>query len=284
MRTRFGLRHLIAVLGLTAAALPPVILADAPAAHAAVCSPGSGVSVVVDFGQLGGAKSGCAAGSPSTGLKALTGAGFGYRTNTSGMICRIDSLPDSCPGTPPVDAYWSYWIADRGGDWAYSSKGAGNRTPPVGSVEGWAFGAGKPPAQAPPAKGSTGGGGGSDDGGDSGGSSGGGSDDGGDGGSRKSGEPDPSESGKKKTDKESSAAAGQSGAADGSGDGGAAESEGTGADYDNASSVGPQMGTVGGIFGAAVVAVLAAAVGWRVWQRRREAGRTPAEAPPEPAE
>ncbi|ADD42780.1 hypothetical protein [Stackebrandtia nassauensis] len=273
-RMRFGLRHLAAILGLTVAALPPVVLADAPAAHAAVCSPGSGVSVIVDFGALGSVKSGCASGAPSTGLKALSGAGFSYSyvPGQTGMVCRINSLPDPCPsGGPPVDKYWSYWVAERGGTWKYSSKGAGNRTPPVGSVDGWAFGAGKPPATAPPAKGSSSGGGGDSDGGgdgsgDGGGSGGGGKDDGG---SKKSGKPgDPSASDKKK-DRDSPSASG-SGSQTAPGAEDPAADPGSGSDgYDNASNVGSQMGTVGGIFGAGIVLVLLAALGWRTWQRRR---------------
>lgn len=272
-RKRFGLRHLAVILGLTVAASPPVVMADAPAAHAAVCSPGSGVSVIVDFGALGSAKSGCASGAPSTGLKALSGAGFSYSyvPGQTGMVCRINSLPDPCPsGGPPVDKYWSYWIAERGGTWKYSSKGAGNRTPPVGSVDGWAFGAGKPPSMAPPAKGSSSGGGGgdTDGGGDSGDGGGSGGKD--DGGSQKSGKPgDPSASGKKK-DKDSPSASGSgSGSASGGEDAGAGDSGSGSGGYDNASNVGSQMGTVGGIFGAGIVLVLLAALGWRTWQRRR---------------
>lgn len=278
-RSRFGLRQLVAVLGLTVAMLPPVLLANAPAAHAAVCPPGSGVSVIVDFGQLGSVNSGCAAGSPSTGLKALSGAGFGYKlvSDQPGMVCRINNLPNPCVEPPPVDKYWSYWIAERGGSWTYSTKGAGNRTPPVGSVDGWAFGAGKPPAQAPPAKGSTGGGGDSDGGGnggsDSGGDSAGGSDDG----KKKSGDKDDPSASKDDKDGTDSPSGGESDAADGTG---------SGEDYSQAAGagasdggVGSSMGTVGGVFGGAVVAVLLAALGWRIWQRRNGT-----EAPPEPAE
>lgn len=278
--SRIGPRHLVAILGLTAAALPPVLLAEAPAAHAAVCSPGSGVSVIVDFGQLGSVKSGCAAGSPATGLKALSGAGFGYSyvPGQTGMICRIDSLPDPCPGTPPVDKYWSYWIADRGGSWTYSSKGAGNRTPPPGSVDGWAFGAGNPPAQAPPAKGSSGGGG-DNGGGDSGSGTGGGTGDGG--GSGKSGKSKSAEPGatsKAKGDKSSDDKDSTSGPGSDPGTGESSAAAASNADYDNAADIGSGMGTVGGVFGAGIVAVLVSGLGWKLWQRRR------ANAEPEPAE
>ncbi|HST64603.1 MAG TPA: hypothetical protein VLM05_05390, partial [Mycobacteriales bacterium] len=63
---------LVAALG---AAL--VLTGPAPAADAAACSGSSGVTVVVDYGALGGIQVGCAAGDPASGLSALHNAGFG---------------------------------------------------------------------------------------------------------------------------------------------------------------------------------------------------------------
>jgi hypothetical protein len=126
----------------------------APTASAAACSGSTGVTVVVDFAALGGGiRVGCAAGSPGSGLLALAAVGFSYQfvPGQPGLVCQISGLPDPCNGAP-VTAYWSYWHAQRGGSWAYSSEGAGTFTPPPGSVEGWAFGAGKQPGIAPPAR------------------------------------------------------------------------------------------------------------------------------------
>ncbi|QFZ19940.1 hypothetical protein [Saccharothrix syringae] len=120
-----------------------------PAAWAASCA---GVSVVVDFGSLGGVRTGCAPGDPASGLAALSAAGFRYEflPRQAGMVCRVDGLPDPCNGAPTT-AYWSYWHGTPGSGWTYSSAGAGVHDPAPGSVEGWSFGAGTPPSAAPPA-------------------------------------------------------------------------------------------------------------------------------------
>jgi hypothetical protein len=126
------------------------------------CPTSSGVTVVVDFSALGGGVAvRCAPGEPASGFAALTGAGFSIEQvrNVPGFLCRIDGLPgperESCMNTPPATAHWSYWTAPRGGSWSYVSSGAGTRTPPPGSVEGWAFvdgaGGAQPPSVPPPA-------------------------------------------------------------------------------------------------------------------------------------
>jgi hypothetical protein len=125
----------------------------APAAEAAACSGSSGVTVVVDFGSLGGGvQIGCAGGSPANGLAALSGAGHGYTfvPRFPGLVCQIDTRPNPCNGAP-TSAYWSYWHAARGDAWNFSMDGAGRYHPKPGTVEGWAFGAGRRPGIAPPA-------------------------------------------------------------------------------------------------------------------------------------
>jgi hypothetical protein len=127
-------------------------VAAAPAAHAAGCTTSNGVTVVVDFGSLGGGiQVGCASGGQSSGLGALSAAGFPYTfvPRQPGLVCQIASLPSPCNGAP-TNAYWAYWHAQPGGTWSYSTLGAGSYTPPAGSVEGWAFGAGAQPGIAPP--------------------------------------------------------------------------------------------------------------------------------------
>jgi hypothetical protein len=120
------------------------------------------VTVVVDPHELGGGVVvRCAPGAVDNGLDALSRAGIGYRTalRASGFVCRIADLPsgDPCVTISPASAYWSYWVASRGGSWCYSNLGAANRRPPPGTVEGWSFAQDKagnavpPPRLAPPA-------------------------------------------------------------------------------------------------------------------------------------
>ncbi len=122
---------------------------------AGACTTTAGVTVVVDFGSAGGGvRLGCATPPVANGFAALTRAGFPIRNVSSqpGFLCQIDGKPadDPCTHVPSTAHYWSYWYAPRGGQWTYSSSGAG-RTPPPGTVEGWAFGAGDPPSTPPPA-------------------------------------------------------------------------------------------------------------------------------------
>lgn len=126
-------------------------LATAPTASAAACSTSTGVTVVVDYGSLGGTSVRCAD-KHGSGIEALdsTGHEIGYVSPRQPMICTIDRLPDPCNGAP-ASAYWSYWRAKAGGSWSYSSLGAASTKPADGTVEGWAFGAGQPPSTRPPA-------------------------------------------------------------------------------------------------------------------------------------
>lgn len=135
-------------LAVIAAALPAV---------AAPCPGSDGVTVVVDFGSLGGGvRTGCAP-DPGTGFEALAGAGFAVtpvQANPA-FVCRIDGLPgedaEDCVGIPPATGFWSYWTAVRGGDWRLAGTGAAGAV--AGDVEGWSFstGATAPPAFAVPA-------------------------------------------------------------------------------------------------------------------------------------
>lgn len=140
---------------LSALAGAALVVPAAPAV-AAACTQDEGVTVVVDFASLGGgAPTRCAPGDPSSGVAALRAAGFtptraaqepGY------FVCRIDGKPaaDPCQRASPADAYWSYWHARPGGSWAYASTGAADYDPAPGTVDGWAFGAGRPPSSPPP--------------------------------------------------------------------------------------------------------------------------------------
>ncbi|MFF0825092.1 hypothetical protein ACFYUR_32370 [Micromonospora haikouensis] len=117
------------------------------AGAAGYCPDASGVTVVVDFNELGGGTVvRCARGEQPTGLTALKSAGFqvtGTLRWGEGFVCRIEGKPsaaaEKCVDTPPASAYWSYWHAADGGSWTYSDKGVLNRKPPAGTFEGWSF-------------------------------------------------------------------------------------------------------------------------------------------------
>jgi hypothetical protein len=123
----------------------------------AECSTTVGEIVAVDFSHWGGPIArGCDA-MLTTGYNALYEAGFisqGTQEDGPGFICRIglsadgassyepSASEDSCVGTPPPTAYWSYWHADSGQNtWTYSEQGAMDYQPPPGSVDAWVFGA-----------------------------------------------------------------------------------------------------------------------------------------------
>ena len=135
------------------AVLASVLTLASPTAPPAVAATCDGVWVVVDARAAGGSLSTrCAPGSPPDGLAALQQAGHTstFVPRIPGMVCTIDARPDPCNGAP-ASAYWSYWFAEAGGAWTYATVGAGARTPPPGSVEGWRFGDGSaPPGVAPP--------------------------------------------------------------------------------------------------------------------------------------
>jgi len=127
------------------------------AGSAGYCPDGNGVTVVVDYQDLGGGVVvRCAPGEQATGLAALENAGFTVTGTVrwgKAFVCRINGKPgvdtEPCLDTPPTTAYWSYWHAPNGGAWTYSSQGVRARKPPLGSFEGWAFSAGRSENNAP---------------------------------------------------------------------------------------------------------------------------------------
>ncbi len=114
------------------------LAAPATAAGNGACTDPSGVTVVVDFTDVGGAvETGCAT-APTTGTDALQQAGFVDTRDASGLICAIDATPDPCPATF-TGSYWSYWSAPAGGEWESYQVGSDTSTPAPGSVEGWRY-------------------------------------------------------------------------------------------------------------------------------------------------
>ena len=152
MRIPSRLRRAAVAVAVSTAAVGGLAVATAPPASAAACSGTSGVTVVVDFGPLGGGvTTRCAPGDPASGLAALTGAGFTYAfvPRLPGFVCQIDVKPNPCNGAPST-GYWSYWRAARHGTWIYSTSGAGSYNPAPNTVQGWRFGAGTAPSISPP--------------------------------------------------------------------------------------------------------------------------------------
>ncbi|NKI41983.1 hypothetical protein [Streptomyces physcomitrii] len=171
-------------LGLAAdlASAPEAAAVDTGKGTAGFCPNADGVTVVVDFQELGGTTIvRCAPGDQATGLAALKNAGFqiaGTNRWGEGFICRIEGKPgpesEPCIDTPPASAYWSYWHAPNGGNWTYSQWGVMNRKPPPGSFEGWSFSKDKtsttnPPPRVAPSRPAAGGSSGGSTGGSSGG-------------------------------------------------------------------------------------------------------------------
>ncbi len=147
------------------AALSVGSAAALPAATGAASAPGycrtsQGVTVVVDFTDLGGSvvvRCVPSANGGTTGLAALQAAGFsttGTQRWGDGIVCRVQGRPsasetlaikgnphyhEKCVDTPPTQAYWTYWHAANDGSWTYSSQGPTARDITPGGFEGWAF-------------------------------------------------------------------------------------------------------------------------------------------------
>lgn len=133
-----GWRRLGGSVAATLVVAAPGWLSFAPTAHAAECAGSGGVTVVVDFHQLGGGvETGCDTAEGHTAAQNFTSTGFplDYVQQTPGFVCRVSGKPasDPCVRTPPATAYWSLWWSDgRSGTWSYSTVGAGSLKVPEG--------------------------------------------------------------------------------------------------------------------------------------------------------
>lgn len=113
----------------------------APGATPATSSPlgtcaEGGVTVVVDFTDLGGeVEVGCAIGA-GTGTEALQQAGFTDTRDGAGMICAINAQPDPCPAEF-TGSFWSYWHGAE--TWVSSMEGSDTTTADSAVVEGWRY-------------------------------------------------------------------------------------------------------------------------------------------------
>jgi hypothetical protein len=116
------------------------------------------VTVAVDFTTFGGkVQVRCAPGTPATGVAALQQAGFtpaGTATYGLAFVCRINNRPSAaqqaCVTTPPANAYWAYYHANKGATtWTYTATGPSSYKPAQGSIEAWAFGNSAKPSKTP---------------------------------------------------------------------------------------------------------------------------------------
>jgi hypothetical protein len=123
--------------------------------QAATCDSASGVTVVVDFHQLGGGvQTFCdAKGAGENGAKQFANAhhDLTWVHQEQGFVCQVDGLPadQPCLTTPPATDYWSVWWSDgKSGVWKYSSLGVTSLKVPEGGYVAlsWQHGRG----QAPP--------------------------------------------------------------------------------------------------------------------------------------
>ncbi|RLK58528.1 ABC transporter substrate-binding protein [Actinokineospora cianjurensis] len=157
--TRRLAKALSAVAVAVLATATPASAIDHSKGRPGFCSGDTGVTVVVDFQQLGGTTivrcfPGATAG---TGLDALKGAGFqvaGVQRWGEAFICRVENRPSAvevvpvngrekyrelCLDTPPAGGYWSYWHAGNNCSWTYSQWGVKNRQFIPGGFEGWSY-------------------------------------------------------------------------------------------------------------------------------------------------
>lgn len=134
----------MSLVGIVAAGL--AVVGTPVAAVADTCGPGTGVSVVVDFRELGGGlHTHCDAGGGGKSAAALfadSGYALTYATRQPGFVCRVSGVPasDPCVNTSPVTAYWGlYWSDGSNASWAYSSRGADSLIVPAGGSVAFAW-------------------------------------------------------------------------------------------------------------------------------------------------
>ena len=140
------------LLGAAAAAVHPVA-----AATAATCTSSGGVSVVVDFRELGGATiTDCVpggGGKTAVEIFKLAGISITYAQSQPGFVCRVNGLPDiysdRCLNTSPSSAYWGlWWGSGNSSAWTFSSSGVGSLKVPEGGAVGWSWQQDLPPVRS----------------------------------------------------------------------------------------------------------------------------------------
>lgn len=134
-----------------------------PSAGAAVtdglCTTDTGVTLVVDYQELGGRILKCVDDVPAgtSGLQLLKLAGVtaeGTIHDGPSFVCRLNGRPsatenlpvtgspdyrETCVTTPSQTAFWSYWYSSDGEDWTFAQMGGASREVVPGGYEGWSF-------------------------------------------------------------------------------------------------------------------------------------------------
>ncbi len=111
-------------------------------AAAALCSGGSGVSVVVDYRSLGGGVvTGCGSGSTAAAITQAAGVSLTQASREPGFVCRVNGKPasDPCVNASPANAYWGLYWSNGNGSWTYANLGAYSLKVPNGGFVGWSF-------------------------------------------------------------------------------------------------------------------------------------------------
>lgn len=119
-----------------------ILAAPAAPSFAAACADRGGVTVVVDFHQLGGGLhqvcDGDGGGKTAATIFTDNGFPLTFVQRFPGAVCRVSGKPaeEPCVDMPPETAYWVlYWADGKGSTWTYSSLGATSlRIPAGGSV------------------------------------------------------------------------------------------------------------------------------------------------------
>lgn len=148
-------RNLALLVAAAALAAATSTVATPAPASAATCSTGQGVSVVVDFHELGGGvRTACVAdggGQLASSLVPSAGFPLTYAQRQPGFVCRVSGQPasDPCVNTSPADAYWGLWWSDgKTGSWSYATSGAGSLRVPDGGYVAFSWN-GSPTRSAP---------------------------------------------------------------------------------------------------------------------------------------
>ncbi|MGC4109203.1 MAG: hypothetical protein QM747_01980 [Nocardioides sp.] len=132
------LRHVVRLAVATLAVAAAGVVASGSPAGAATCGSTAGVSVVVDFHQLGSGavQSACDSGGAGKYASAQF-ADVGHTltfVQSEPFVCQVDGLGSpQCAHTPPANAYWSLWWSDgKSGTWTYASLGVASLKVPAG--------------------------------------------------------------------------------------------------------------------------------------------------------
>ena len=150
-----GRRILGPVVATLLVAATGILAAPAPTAQAAVaaCPGATGVTVIVDYNEIGGpTRAGCDAnGGGESAARVFPDAGFTleYEPRQPGYVCKVTGLPTDRPCLES-DSFWSLWWSDgKSGRWVFSNQGVSGLSVPDGGYVAFAWHEGGGRATAP---------------------------------------------------------------------------------------------------------------------------------------